>query len=106
MLGDSSTAKTSILANSGLEAELLAGQAFQNDSVTPTKAVNLWFSRDVVFVDPAGKIMADPAARRKLFHKFAPVGFKSVVGGSAPPPRAVVIASTARACLRRAVQRR
>ena len=91
VLGDSSTAKTSILANSGLEAELLAGQAFQNDSVTPTKAVNLWFSRDVVFVDAAGKIMADPAARRKLFHKFAPVGFKSVVGGSAPPPRAVVI---------------
>ena len=92
VLGDSNTAKTSVLANSGLEAELLAGQAFQNNLVTPTKVVNLWFSRDIIFVDPAGKVIADGAARRKLFHKFAPVGFGSVVGGSAPPPRAVVIA--------------
>ncbi len=72
ILGDSNTAKTSVLAHSGLEAELLAGQAYQDNLVTPTKVVNLWFARRIVFVDPAGRIVADPAARRKLFHKFAP----------------------------------
>jgi type VI secretion system protein ImpL len=92
ILGDSNTAKTSVLAKSGLDPELLAGQAYQDNLVTSTKSVNLWFARDIVFVDPAGRIVADPAARRKLFHKFAPVGFGSVVGGSIPPPRAVVIA--------------
>jgi len=92
VLGDSNAAKTSVLAHSGLEPELVAGQAYLDNAVTPTRAVNVWFARRTIFIDPAGKIVADEGARRKLFRKFAPAALGSVFGGTAPPPRAAVIA--------------
>lgn len=92
VLGDSNAAKTSILAHSGLEPELVAGQAYLDNAVAPTRAVNIWFARQTIFIDPSGKIVADEGARRKLFRKFAPAAIGSVFGGATPPPRAVVIA--------------
>jgi type VI secretion system protein ImpL len=92
VLGDSNAAKTSVLAHSGLEPELVAGQAYLDNAVTPTRAVNVWFARQTTFIDPSGKIVADEGARRKLFRKFAPAALGSVFGGAAPPPRAVVVA--------------
>src|SRR6185437_4384669 len=41
VLGDSNAAKTSVLAHSGLEPELVAGQAYLDNAVTPTRAVNV-----------------------------------------------------------------
>jgi type VI secretion system protein ImpL len=90
LLGDSDSAKTSVVAKSGIEAELLAGQAFQEYLVTPTRALNLWYARNTLFIDPAGAVMADAAARRKLFKKFAPIGVHSVMGAKTPASRAVV----------------
>jgi type VI secretion system protein ImpL len=90
ILGDSATAKTSIIAKSGLEPDLLAGHAYQDYIVAPTRVLNLWYARQTLFIDPAGAVIADPGARKKLFSKLAPVGFKSILGGKQPPPRSVV----------------
>jgi type VI secretion system protein ImpL len=92
VLGDANAAKTSILAHSGLEPELVAGQAYLDNVVAPTRAVNVWFARQTIFIDPSGKMVADEGARRKLFRKFAPAAFGSVFGGATSPPRAVVVA--------------
>ena len=86
VLGDSNAAKTSILAHSGLEPELVAGQAYLDNAVAPTRAVNIWFARQTIFIDPSGKIVADEGARRKLFRKFAPAALGSVFGGATPRP--------------------
>src|SRR5262245_55299174 len=41
-LGDSGTTKTSLIENSGLEPELLAGHVFEDDHIVPTPLMNLW----------------------------------------------------------------
>ncbi|MGH6878204.1 MAG: hypothetical protein ACREHV_12640, partial [Rhizomicrobium sp.] len=79
LLGDSGAAKTTIVAHSGLEPELLAGHAYQDNLIAPTRGLNLWYARNTLFVDPGGAILADPAARRKLFRKFLPVRLNAVV---------------------------
>ncbi len=89
LIGDSGTAKTSIIAKSGLEPELLAGQAFQEAAIAPTRSVNLWYARNSLFIDPSGAVIADPAARRKLFKKFPPVRMNAVLAAKLPPTRAV-----------------
>ena len=90
LIGDSGTAKTTIVAKSGLEAELLAGQAFQEANVAPTRGVNLWYARNHLFIDPSGAVLAEPAARRKLFKKLPPVRVNAVVAAKLPATRAVV----------------
>ncbi len=91
VLGDLASAKTSILTQSAMEAELLAGQALQANVVTPTASVNLWFAQNTLFIDPSGNVVADPAARRKLFKKFLPVKLNSVLASKNPPTRSVLL---------------
>jgi len=90
LIGDSGSAKTSVLAKSGIEPELLAGHAYQDYVVAPTRTVNLWFSRNTLFVDPAGNLIADAAARRRLFRKFLPVRMSAIMAAKFPPTRTVV----------------
>ncbi|MGH9582854.1 MAG: type VI secretion protein IcmF/TssM N-terminal domain-containing protein, partial [Bryobacteraceae bacterium] len=90
LLGEPGAAKTTIVAHSGLEPELLAGQAYQDNLVAPTRGLNLWYARNTLFVDPGGAILSEGAARRKIFRKFLPVRLHAVVAAKAPPARAVV----------------
>jgi type VI secretion system protein ImpL len=92
VLGDVGAAKTSILTQSGIEPELLAGQALQASVVVPTASVNLWYARNTLFIDPSGNVVADPGARRKLFKKFLPVQLNSLLASKAPPTRSVLLA--------------
>ena len=89
LLGDSDSSKTTVIAKSGVDPQLLAGQAYQDALTVPTRSVNLWYGRNTLFVNPAGSVVADPGARRKLFKKFAPK-FNSVLGSNASPTRSVV----------------
>jgi type VI secretion system protein ImpL len=90
ILGDPGTAKTSSIAKSGLEPDLLAGYAYEDYVIAPTRALNVWYARQTLYIDPAGAVISEPSVRKKLFEKFAPVRFKSVLGGKQPPPRSVV----------------
>jgi type VI secretion system protein ImpL len=91
LLGDSGTAKTTTVLQSGLEPELLAGQVYQGDAVAPTRSLNLWLARQWLLIDPAGGLLADRAARQGLLHKLAPLKLKSVLQGGAAAPRAAVV---------------
>ena len=88
-LGDSDTAKTSVIAKSDL-AQLLAGQAQQEVSIVPTRAVNFWLAKNTVFVDPAGALVGDVDNRKRLFKKFSSVALRSVMGSRQMPTRSVV----------------
>ncbi len=90
LIGDAGSAKTSVLAKSGIEPELLAGHAFQEYVIAPTRSLNLWFARNTLFIDPAGNVIADPAARRKLFKKFPSVRINAIMAAKLPPARTVV----------------
>ncbi len=90
-LGDSDSAKTSVIAKSDI-AQLLAGQAQQDVAIVPTRAVNFWIAKgSTVFVDPAGAILGDPENRQRLFRRFSAVALRSVMGSRAMPARSVVV---------------
>ncbi|MBV9157349.1 MAG: hypothetical protein JO097_13880 [Acidobacteriaceae bacterium] len=90
LIGDSGSAKTSVLAKSGIEPELLAGHAYQEHVIAPTRTVNLWFARETLFIDPAGNVIGDPAARKKLVAKFPAVRINAIMAAKTPPARTVV----------------
>lgn len=89
VLGESGSAKTSVVLHSGLDPELLAGQVYQNGNVASTPAANFWFARRTVFVDAGGKLPADTGKWSKLIHRLAPR--TAVVGKGEQPPRAAIV---------------
>jgi type VI secretion system protein ImpL len=101
LLGETAAGKTSVMDQSGLDAELLAGQVFQENSIVPTRAANLWFARKTVFVEAGGPLMDDPASWARLIKHFLPGGLASLFGGS-KAPRAAVVCVDAEKLLREA----
>jgi type VI secretion system protein ImpL len=89
LVGDSGVSKTSTMLHSGVEPELLAGQVYENSDVIPTRTVNIWFSRRVLFVEAGGQLPADSEKWTRLVGKLAPRG--SVVGKGETPPRAAIV---------------
>jgi type VI secretion system protein ImpL len=91
LLGDSGVAKTSTVLHSGLEPELLAGQAFQDDAVAPTRSLNIWLARQWLLLDPAGGLLADAPSRHGLLRRLAPLKLQSIFGGGEMAPRVALV---------------
>jgi type VI secretion system protein ImpL len=72
LLGDTGSAKTTTILGSGLEPELLAGQAFSGDNLVPTRALNIWLTRQTIVADPGGMLLRDRAGRLRLASQLAP----------------------------------
>ena len=90
VIGDRGTAKTSVLLNSAIEAELLAGQIYQENVVAPTRAANIFFARGTVFVEAGGALMGNPQAWSQLVARLRPGRLKSLAG-SGDAPRGVLL---------------
>jgi type VI secretion system protein ImpL len=91
LLGESGGGKTSAMDQSGLDAELLAGQAYQESSIVPTRVANLWFARKTVFVEAGGPLLEDAGSWVRLVKHFVPGRFRSIFGGGSLAPRAAVV---------------
>jgi len=89
VIGDRGTAKTSTILQSGIEPELLAGQVYQDNAVTPTRTANIFYARGNVFVEAGGAVLGNPQAWSRLVSKLQPGKLKSLGGGQAP--RAVLL---------------
>ena len=90
VLGDSGATKTTVVIHSALDPELLAGQVYREDEVIPTSPANLWYTRQAIFVDPAGAIMGQRDRWRRLVKLLQPARF-SAVGQKAQAPRAAIV---------------
>ncbi len=91
LLGEVGGGKTSAMDQSGLDAELLAGQVYQESSIVPTRVANLWFARKTVFVEAGGPLLDDAASWVRLVKHFVPGRFRSIFGGASLAPRAAVV---------------
>jgi type VI secretion system protein ImpL len=91
LLGESGGGKSSVMDQSGLDAELLAGQVYQESSIVPTRVANLWFARKTVFVEAGGPLLEDSASWVRLVKHFVPSRFSSIFGGARLAPRAAVV---------------
>lgn len=91
LLGESGAGKTSAMDQSGLDAELLSGQVYQENSIVPTRVANLWFARKTVFVEAGGPLMDDAGSWIRLIKHFLPGSLRSIFGGASNAPRAAVV---------------
>lgn len=91
LLGAEGSAKTTLVVRSGLEAELLAGGVSRDDTVPPTKGVNVWYARDTVFVEAGGPLAADPSRFARLIRHVQPRRLAAVFGGGSQASRLAVV---------------
>lgn len=92
VIGDHGSTKTSVVLQSGLEPELLAGQVYgDNNMVVPTRTANLWLAHSTLFAEAGPKILAEPARWVRMVRRLRPGNLKSVVGGEAQAPRAALV---------------
>jgi type VI secretion system protein ImpL len=83
--------KTTTMINSALEPELVTGQVYQETNVVSTRLANVFLAKNTLFLDAAGALMGDGERWQRLVRRMAPGALKSVMGGSAQAPRAVVV---------------
>ncbi len=91
LLGETGSVKTTTIAQSGLDPELLSGRAYQDTSVVPTEAANIWYTRNAVFVDCAGALADDPGRWTRLVRHMRPGRISSAVSKSQQAPRAAIV---------------
>lgn len=91
LLGPGGSAKTTTVVRSGLDPELLAGEVFRGDSVTPTRGINVWYSEKTIFAEAGSKVTADSARWARLVSHLQPRRLRSALSGRTQPPRVAVV---------------
>src|SRR5262249_4003602 len=88
---DSGSCKTSVIAHSGLEPELLAGQVFEDNAIVPTSSINLWFARNTAFVETGGKLQKDRDLWSSVVRKIQPTRIRALLSTGVEAPRAALV---------------
>jgi len=91
LLGDAGSTKTTVLIHSALDPELLAGQVYRDNEILSTSVANLWYTRQAIFVDPAGSMMADAARWKRFVKLLQPARFSAAFGKKTQAPRAAIV---------------
>src|SRR3984893_11471358 len=91
VLGDSGSTKTTVLIHSALDPELLAGQVYRDNEVLATSTADIWYTRQAIFVDPAGSMMGQADRWRRLVKILQPGRFSAAIGTRAQAPRAAIV---------------
>ncbi len=99
LIGDAGSAKTSTMVNSGLDAELLSGQVYEESKIVETPTVNFWFARHTLFIETAGKLLTDTTLWRKLIGKMQPGKLATALGNAKESPRAALVCVDAESLL-------
>jgi len=63
LLGAEGSGKTSMFLASDLLPELLAGEAYRESVVVPTRVLNLWFAGGCVVAEPSGRYFSEDPSR-------------------------------------------
>ncbi len=91
ILGDSGATKTTTVIHSALDAELLAGHVYQDTTVLPTRLLNIWYTRQAIFVDPAGDLLTQPPRWKRLVKLVQPGRVSTAMGKGLQAPRAALV---------------
>jgi type VI protein secretion system component VasK len=63
LVGPEGSGKTSILLNSGIEPQLLSGQAAESGGTTSTRICNVWLAKSTIFCEIPGRFFDGDLAR-------------------------------------------
>jgi type VI secretion system protein ImpL len=91
LLGPAGSTKTSIVRNCGLDADLLSGQVEQDGAVVPTSSVNLFYTRQAVFVDVGAALLDAPGGVKRVLARLQPNSFSRAVSSAQSAPRSVIV---------------
>jgi type VI secretion system protein ImpL len=91
LVGETGSAKTTTMVQSGAEPESLAGQVYEENNILPTPAANFWFAHHTVFVEMAGKLLGDTDAWKQLIGRLQPPRAAALIGTAEQVPRAVLV---------------
>jgi type VI secretion system protein ImpL len=92
VIGDENSGKTQTVMQSGLDAELLAGQVTRDGMVAPTQLANLWYTSSAVVVEAGGVLLRQPDLWRRLVALTQPNKLGSALKkGALQPTRAAVL---------------
>lgn len=91
ILGPQGSTKTTVLLRSGLEPELLAGEALRGDQVVPTRLVNLWYAQGSVFAEAGGGVTGDEGRRRRFLSRMRATSLGAALGRGALSSRVAVV---------------
>ena len=91
IFGPRGSTKTTLVVQSGLGAEHLAGNARRGEGLVPTEALNLWYHDDQVLLEAAGQIATEPARFGKLIRRTLPSRWVPALLGKPQAPRVAVV---------------
>jgi type VI secretion system protein ImpL len=93
LLGQSGSAKTTTVVQSGIEAELIAGSASQGGEQPPTETLNLWFTGNAALLEVGTTIRGNAARLARLIQRTRPRAYRSAFGAGAAPRAAIICIS-------------
>ena len=94
LMGPVGSGKTSVVAASQVDLELLVGQAPADPSsqaTSPTLGANFWYGDGTMVVEVGGEVLADPERWTDLIAGLRPSRFKAAFTGSQLAPRGVLL---------------
>ena len=92
IMGARGSAKTTLITNSGLEPELLAGLVYQEgNQLVQTRTANVWLAKKTVFVEAAPTLLENDKLWKAFSQRFAPGGMTALNTSSTPAPRSVLM---------------
>ena len=100
VIGPDGSAKTTVIARSGLEPELLAGEIASGEAAAPTRAVNLWYAGGTVLVEAGGTIAGDATRWGRLVRHLHPRRLTAVFAAGQQAPRAALVCLSCEELLR------
>lgn len=90
VMGQNGSAKTTMVVQSGLDAELVAGTASQGTEQASTDVLNLWFTGTAAILEIGSALRGNPGKLARLVHRTRANAYRSAFGTGAAP-RAVVV---------------
>lgn len=91
ILGPQGATKTTVVVQSGLEPELLAGEVHQGDAVVPTENVNLWFAEGTVLLEAGGRLIDQEERWEAVLDHAQPDRLAAALGRRKQAPRVAVV---------------
>ena len=91
VLGPPTSTKTTVVTRSGLDAQLLAGDARGTGPEESTRAANIWLAGGGAVVEAPGALTADAGRFTRFVRAMRAPGLAVALGRREPAPRAIVL---------------
>jgi type VI secretion system protein ImpL len=91
LTGPPGVAKTTVVLQSGLDPELLAGQVHLDGNIASTSVANVWLTSRAAFVEAGAPIQSDISTWQMLAKRLQIGKFKAAMARTPAAPRAAVV---------------